>query len=286
MSLFAVSPSTVIQDTVYNADGSPFNGSIVIGWPTFQRADGTRVQGGSRSVDVQAGAFRASLPVFNGYSVLYLDSSATERRETWSVPASATTLRIQDVRTNRQEDANATSIQGITVDAATPGESDALFYDPASRKWVPKKAFARPTTYAGLFDALSYAEGTISVDGGSRLVTGNATAWDATMVGWFLVSGGTVAQVDSVDSPTRITLSSAWPGADVSGEPYFLGRAVTIPGTTHQLGTASFSVHVYRYDPGSNWTEVVPYGTSITNGTYDVGILLDRPALAMAVLQR
>lgn len=284
MSLFAVSPSTVIQDTVYNADGSLFNGSVVIGWPTFQRADGTRVQGGSRSVDVKAGAFRASLPVYDGYLVLYLNGSVTALRETWGVPASSTPLRIRDVRKSVPVGSDdATSIQGIAVDSKTPDISQALVYDPSAQKWTPKAVFTRPDQYAAVFDAQSYAAGTVSVTSGSLIVSGDATAWDSSMVGWYLVSEGSVAQIASVDSASQITLTDGWSGDSGSGASYYLSQMVTIPGATHQLGTNAFSISAWRYD---DWSAVTPDQTWVVAGSYDVGLLFDQALTGLVVLQR
>lgn len=289
MSLFAVPPTTVVQDTVYNLDGSLFNGSIVIGWPTFQRADGSRVQGGSRSVDVKAGAFRASLPVFNGYTVLYLDGTAAERRETWSVTASETALRIQDVRTSKQEDANATSIQGTAVDAKPPDVSQALVYDPVARRWTPKAVFTRPDQYAMAFDAQSYAEGTVSVDSESMVVLGDGTAWDPSMVGWYLVTAEGIGQIASVESPSRMTLAKAWPGGSDSGADYYLSQMVTISGANHQLGTNAFSIRAFQCDGtngGRSWAEVTPDQTWVIDGSYDVGLLFSQPVFGLVTLQR
>jgi hypothetical protein len=238
---------------------------------------------------VKAGAFRASLPVYNGYSVLYLDGSVAELRETWSVPASATALRIQDVRTSKQADANATAIQGVAVDAITPDVSQALVYDPVARKWTPKAVFTRPDQYTAVVDALSYADGTVSVSAGSLIVAGSATAWDSSMVGWYLVSGGSVARIASVDSASQVTLTSGWSGSSGSGASYYFSQMVTIPGATHQLGTDAFTISAFRYD-GANfagtWTEVAPDETWVIAGSYDVGLLFDQAVTGLVILQR
>lgn len=206
--LFAAPPTTVIQDTVHAADGSLFNGSIVIGWPTFQAVDGSRVQGGSRTVDVKSGAFRVSLPVFDGYTVLYLDGSVAELRETWSVPASATPLLIRDVRTG---------LEGATLFTTT-------------------------------FEAHVYAEGTVSLVNGSAAVEGTGVAWDSSMAGWYLVSQGKAFSISSVDDAAHLNLTTAWDGDTVPGVPYHLAQPVVVLGTAHGLATDKLTAQVFRND--------------------------------------
>ena len=42
--------TTMIQDTVYRADGTPANGTVVVAWPTFTTAAGQAVAAGNTSV--------------------------------------------------------------------------------------------------------------------------------------------------------------------------------------------------------------------------------------------
>lgn len=99
----AATPS-VIQDTLYKADGSRFSGILQIDWKSFQTADGKEVPQQSLTVRVESGALRVSLlPTTNAlkqvyYTVRYNSDGRTQFTETWAVPPSASLLRLRDVR--------------------------------------------------------------------------------------------------------------------------------------------------------------------------------------------
>lgn len=88
-----------IQDTVYRADGSPAQGTIVIQWSAFTTAAGQPVATGTLAVTLgQQGQFNASLapntgatPAGSYYKVTYKLSDGTTSNEVWSVPAAQTT---------------------------------------------------------------------------------------------------------------------------------------------------------------------------------------------------
>jgi hypothetical protein len=113
-SLFAVvllacySPAapvlTIIQDVLYKADGAPFNGTLTISWNSFQSADNAAIVMQQFTVRVINGNLRVRLvPSATGtppieYTVTYNSDGRIQFQEMWSVPASATPLRVRDVR--------------------------------------------------------------------------------------------------------------------------------------------------------------------------------------------
>jgi hypothetical protein len=101
----AQSGLTTIQDTLFDADGARYNGTLYIQWSTFDTTNpGTIVQQ-SKTVQVtngnllvQLAANNTATPPANLYSVLYQSDGDQQYSETWSVPFSATPLKVTQVR--------------------------------------------------------------------------------------------------------------------------------------------------------------------------------------------
>lgn len=102
----AAPPTTPIQDTLYKADGTRFEGVAQIEWKTFQAANGAEVPQNVLSVRIVAGQLRVHLvPTTNAlkpayYTVRYNSEGHTQFIEFWSVPPSSAPLRLSDVRTH------------------------------------------------------------------------------------------------------------------------------------------------------------------------------------------
>jgi len=100
---------TTIQDTLFKADGTRFNGTLTIGWSTFDAANiGTIVQQ-SKNVQVVNGNLLVQLapnatatPPSNVYTVQYQSDGRSQFVETWTVPVSAQPLTVAVVRTGTQ----------------------------------------------------------------------------------------------------------------------------------------------------------------------------------------
>jgi hypothetical protein len=100
---FAQSTLTQIQDTVYNPDGSPFNGTVVITWMSSSGQTGGTPY--STSVKIYNGALSVSLaPSVNAvpaasYQAIYNSKDGlVSWTETWQVPVSATAVTLSQVR--------------------------------------------------------------------------------------------------------------------------------------------------------------------------------------------
>lgn len=97
---------TTIQDTLFKADGTRFNGILTIQWSTFQSNNiGTIIQQ-SKTVNVVNGNLYVQLvpnagatPPANTYSVQYQSGGNQQFSETWTVGPSATPLTVSEVRT-------------------------------------------------------------------------------------------------------------------------------------------------------------------------------------------
>ena len=102
----AQNPLTTIQDTLFNADGARYNGTLIIRWSTFDTQNpGTIIQQ-SRTVQVVNGNLLVQLapnstaqPPANLYNVFYHSDGNQQYTETWTVPPSATALKVAQVRT-------------------------------------------------------------------------------------------------------------------------------------------------------------------------------------------
>ena len=100
----AAPPLTTIQDTLFKADGTKFNGVAVVGWKSFESADSSNITMQSLTVRIVDGNLRVQLvpnatsepPVY--YQVKYNSDGRVQFEEAWLVPASATPLRVRDVR--------------------------------------------------------------------------------------------------------------------------------------------------------------------------------------------
>jgi len=112
-------PLTTIQDMLYKADGTPFNGIVTISWTSFEAPDLSEIAGQTITVRVENGIFRVQLVpnaatnplVF--YTAVYNSDGRVQFSESWAVPSSLFPLRIRDVRTTLPVvSANDTNAQG------------------------------------------------------------------------------------------------------------------------------------------------------------------------------
>lgn len=116
----ATPPLTTIQDTLYKADGTRFDGIAEIDWKSFQASDGSEIPQQRVTVRIYAGSLRVQLvPTTNAsrvvvYTVKFNSEGRTQFTEYWSVPPSLVPVRLSAVRTVQQP-------VGEIVDPGTPG---------------------------------------------------------------------------------------------------------------------------------------------------------------------
>ena len=103
-TLSAVPSLTTIQDILYKADGTRFNGTLSIQWNNFQAGDTSIVATQQITLQVVNGVFKVQLvPTTNAspganYQVNYASAGRFQFNETWAVPPASATLRVRDVR--------------------------------------------------------------------------------------------------------------------------------------------------------------------------------------------
>jgi hypothetical protein len=126
-SAAAAPPLTTIQDVLFKADGTRFNGLLIISWNSFEADDLSNIVSQSVTVRVVDGNFRVQLvptadsnpPSF--YNVKYNSDGRIQFQETWVVGTASTPLRIRDVR------ASTSSTSPLQPPSQTPiQESDVV----------------------------------------------------------------------------------------------------------------------------------------------------------------
>jgi hypothetical protein len=104
MSSFAAPPLTIIQDVLYKADGTRFNGTVTISWSSFEAIDHSVIAQQTTTVTVVNGNLQVQLvPTTTAtpaafYTAVYSSDGRVQFQETWAVPSSVPPLRVRDVR--------------------------------------------------------------------------------------------------------------------------------------------------------------------------------------------
>jgi len=165
---------TTIQDVVYNADGTPYNGFAVITWTPFVAGNNSQIATQSVTVNITGGNLYVQLvPTTNAtpagyYTVTYTSAGNDQFTQLWSVPPSIVPLRIQAVLMS----SNAANAPLVTGQAPIP-ESGVigLLADLAAR---PEEGPSYTPGFAAVIDStglLEAASGNVSdclhVDGSS-----------------------------------------------------------------------------------------------------------------------
>lgn len=115
----AQSNLTQIRDTIYNSDGTPFNGTVVITWVGFSSGSSSTVSPLSTSARIYNGALSVLLvpsttaSAGSYYQVVYYSNDGTTTwTETWSVPVSTTALTVSAVRTSTTSGSGSSGTSG------------------------------------------------------------------------------------------------------------------------------------------------------------------------------
>jgi len=123
-------PLTTIEDVIYKADGTRFNGLVTIAWPGFDAPDQSDIATQMVRINVRNGRLYVRLvpttttnpEIF--YTVTYNSDGYVQFTETWSVPPSATPLHIADVRIptpNTGDTGGETNAQGPVPESDVTG---------------------------------------------------------------------------------------------------------------------------------------------------------------------
>ena len=95
---------TTIQDILYRADGSRYNGTMFITWNSFQAGDSSNIATANLTVPIVNGVLNVQLvPTTTAsagaqYNITYNSQGVNQFTEVWSVPPSTVTLNVRAVR--------------------------------------------------------------------------------------------------------------------------------------------------------------------------------------------
>src|SRR5436305_9197945 len=90
-AIYAGPPLTTIQDVLYKADGTKFNGSLTISWSSFQAVDTSAIVMQATTVRVVDGNLRVQLVPSTtaipagAYTVIYNSDGRIQFQERWAV---------------------------------------------------------------------------------------------------------------------------------------------------------------------------------------------------------
>jgi hypothetical protein len=156
--------TTTVQGTVYEANGQPASGTMLISWPAFTTASNQAIAAGSTSVAIGSDGFASvnlapnqnAYPSGTYYAVVYHLSDGTVNREYWVVPAAATatigavrvqiepaTVAVQSVSKN-YVDSSIASLSGTYLPTAGGSMTGPLTLagDPTSALQAVTKRYA------------------------------------------------------------------------------------------------------------------------------------------------
>ena len=138
-SALAAPPLTTIQDVLYKADGTRFNGTVTISWTSFEAVDKSAIATQNTAIKVVDGNLRVQLvPTTSStpaayYTAKYNSDGRVQFEETWSVPASPQPVRLRDVRVASASASGAAADTGGSSGSVTETDVVGLIADLGSR---------------------------------------------------------------------------------------------------------------------------------------------------------
>ncbi len=156
-------PLTTIQDIIYKADGSRFNGVAYIEWTAFETPNQISIGTQSLTLAVVNGNLKVNLvPTTNSqtagyYQVRYFSDGRIQFSERWAVPPSATPVNLSTVRAAAAQQAGGTLLAPAQL---TMGDIPGLTEELAARP-------VRGAAYAANRALRSSASGTLEAIAGN-----------------------------------------------------------------------------------------------------------------------
>ncbi len=267
---------TTIQDTLFKADGTLFNGSLTIQWSTFDANNiGTVVQQ-NETVAVVNGNLQVQLvpnatapPPANVYSVHYQSDGREQFAETWTVPVSAAPLRVAQVRVASQAITSTGGAAG-NANGSTPITESTVIGLQADLAQRPTKGVGYGTNAVAIVDDNGAIETAVGDPGncvfidGTTGPCGQATYSDAEVPGGTI--NGSNAAFTLANTPLGASLTLTRNGVALTANTDYTLTGTSIqfqPGAIPQPGDTLLAS--YRVDTSA--------GGSITSQTAPGGAL-------------
>ena len=273
----AQSGLTTIQDTLFDADGARYNGTLFIQWSTFDTTNpGTIIQQ-SKTVQVtngnllvQLAANNTATPPANIYSVLYQSDGDQQYSETWSVPLSPTPLKVSQVRIGTGSGGGSSS--GLTGGGATTESQVTNLVSDLNARPIKGPGFG--TNAVAMVDQNGQLETVVGGAGDCVFADGSTGPCSSVVLPTFVtaeVPGGTLD-----GNNTTFTLANAPSGTSLL---LFRNGLLLQPGTDYSLSgsTIQFAVTAtpqpqdllaaaYRLDSGAGSSGAGTGGSSVGSG--------------------
>lgn len=204
---------TTIQDTLFNADGTLFHGSLTIQWTTFDANNiGTIVQQ-SKTVTVVNGNLLVQLvpnstaqPPANVYTVQYQSDGREQFAETWAVPVSTFALKVAEVRTGSQVISGAA---GGSISSGSPIPESSVVGLQADLGQRPLKGAGFGTNAVAIVDDDGMIETAVGDPGECVFVDGTTGPCGQPAYSDAEVPGGAIDGVNSIFTLANTPLGSS-----------------------------------------------------------------------------
>jgi hypothetical protein len=254
------------------------------------------------------------------YSVQWTLSDGTAWSEVWLVQTSATPLSIDSVKVSQVNlpsvpvpgpagagaAPSGTANQVLATPNGSSGTSSLRALVPAD---IPALNYQAPitgapstwptTSYAFSFSATTYNTGTVDVTNGSNAIVGHGTTWTSEMTGRLFIprlANCNRGYVFTYVSDTSGTLESTYGTGsdsghlcpDASGTEYQLSDVISVPASTHLLGTADISIQCFDSNTPRNRLDgfLFAAGPSVDPTTYAVSMVFWSTQAGRCILQR
>jgi hypothetical protein len=127
---------TPIQDILYRADGSRFNGTLSVKWNSFLAGDTSNIATSNLTLQIVNGVLRTNLvPTTTAsagaqYNITYNMNGINQFTEVWAVPPSTVPLRVRDVRVSQGSIVGPAPVTSPTQISDVTGLSNELLIRP------------------------------------------------------------------------------------------------------------------------------------------------------------